>query len=672
MTSSTANLGGTFTTAGLGTFSNSGGTVNLTGTLNNTGATLALNSSTIGSWQLDNGTINAGTISTTGSATLIGVAGTLNGVILAGTLNLLGGGSVTITNNLMLSSGLVELASNGLLNFTGTQMLGGTGDVVFSDSSFSAINVTGNGNVWTIGPNVTIHGNSGEILAGASSFINEGTISADTGAGEILVDGNFSNAGAVNAANGSTLVLGQTSGHGTAGTFTNSGTITGVTGFIFIAETLNNVGSTLALTAATGPIYLVLGTIQGGTISTTGGAAIIGANDGGTLSGVTLAGTLDLTSSAFASAYVTVTGGLTLNQGSINLAGARSLIFNGTQNLSGTGTVTLSNASSNNFLVPNAGDTLTIMPGITVQGNSGVVGSSGGGLITNQATIEATGGGSLTVQGFTNFAGGTLTGGAWEAVGGSTLRLVGATITTNAASILLDGAAANIYSGSTGTTNALAAFATNSVAGSFTIQNGANFTSGGAFTNAGTLTVGSGDAFAPGGTFTTTTGGVTHLQGGTLGPVLPPESTSLSFNGSSDSVSVGNLGARPTQGTISFWMKPAVVANYENVLTTGPTAAGGAGGNQAIRFEENSTGALSVTIGNSTANTTTGFTGFPLTSSLAAGIWVQVTLTWNSSTNQVQGYLDGAGPQRRDNLADQLRHSIWPRLVVVALGPALF
>ena len=528
-TGSTVELGGTFTTAGLGTFNRSGGTVYLTGTLNNTDATLALNNTT-GSWQLYNGTINGGAVTTAGSAVLsdapatsnFGAAGcNLNGVTLAGTLNLLAGRSATITNGLTLNNGVINMSNDDILAFAGTQTLGGTGAVVFGDINECAIDVTGSDNLLTIGPNIFVHGNTGEISGGTSSFINYGTVTADAGQGEILLDGNFTNAGAVSAVNGSTVDLGPINFHGSAGTFTNSGTITGVTGFIFISETLNNVGSALALTAATGPIYLVGGTILGGTITTTGGAAITGATDGGTLSGVTLAGTLDLTSPAFISANLTITGGLTLNQGSINLAGGRTLKFTGTQNLGGTGTVTLDNTdplNANDFVVPSTGDTVTIMPGITIQGNSGTVGSSGAGLITNKGTIEATGGGTLTVQGFTNFANGTLTGGAWEAVGNSTLRLVSAAIVTNGADILLDGAGSNIFTGSVGTTSALAGFITNLASGSFTIQNGASFSSSGAFSNAGTLTINSGSTFIIGGTSVyTQTGGTTILQSGTLG-----------------------------------------------------------------------------------------------------------------------------------------------------------
>ena len=50
-TDSTVNLGGTFTLADLGTFDHTGGAVNLTGTLDNTGTTLVLDSAWTSRWE---------------------------------------------------------------------------------------------------------------------------------------------------------------------------------------------------------------------------------------------------------------------------------------------------------------------------------------------------------------------------------------------------------------------------------------------------------------------------------------------------------------------------------------------------------------------------------------------------------------------------------------------
>ncbi|MEO8428278.1 MAG: Ig-like domain-containing protein, partial [Verrucomicrobiota bacterium] len=66
----TLNLGGTFTTAGVGKFERTGGKVNIVGVLDNTGATLSLDAGT-GSWMLvAGGTIRGGNVTTSGGAAL--------------------------------------------------------------------------------------------------------------------------------------------------------------------------------------------------------------------------------------------------------------------------------------------------------------------------------------------------------------------------------------------------------------------------------------------------------------------------------------------------------------------------------------------------------------------------------------------------------------------------
>ena len=76
----------------------------------------------------------------------------------------------------------------------------------------------------------------------------------------------------------------------------------------------------------------------------------------------------------------------------------------------------------------------------------------------------------MNVNGLTNFAGTTLTGGSYEVLGG-TLRLSVANIVNNAAAIVLDGASARIQDMSN--QDALRNLANNTAAGNFTIRNGA-------------------------------------------------------------------------------------------------------------------------------------------------------------------------------------------------------
>src|SRR5262249_42009196 len=78
----TLDLGGSFTPAGLGTYTRTGGTINLTGTLNNTGETLVLDAAT-GPWNLATGTLKGGALATLDGISLVtGGGGFLDGLTL--------------------------------------------------------------------------------------------------------------------------------------------------------------------------------------------------------------------------------------------------------------------------------------------------------------------------------------------------------------------------------------------------------------------------------------------------------------------------------------------------------------------------------------------------------------------------------------------------------------
>ena len=114
------------------------------------------------------------------------------------------------------------------------------------------------------------------------------------------------------------------------------------------------------------------GEIDGGTITTSGNAELIGQSLASVLNGVTLAGTLELMTGGD-TIGPTVTGGLTLQQGHIKIPGA-GLIFAGTQTLAGTGEVDFTTLDASSALYVNPGDTLTIAAGITVHGGTGFLG----------------------------------------------------------------------------------------------------------------------------------------------------------------------------------------------------------------------------------------------------------------------------------------------------------
>ena len=493
------NFDGNFAPSAIGTFSRPGdqGTVNVVGYLNNAGATLSLNAGT-GTWNLAGGTIIGGTIAASGAAVLgiLPPASTLSGVTVAAGTTL----DATQTNVVLLITGGVTL--NGTLDlgsaqntstvlFQGDQTLAGTGTVQCGavtgfnqDVVIETQGVNGGPATLTIGSGITINGAArfASALAG-QSYINQGTISVSSGQ-TAWIDGNWDNQGTVRATGGGDVRL--------HGNFTNEGTFDDPDGLIQLEGTLNNTGKNLTVD---GTWFLYSGSITGGTVTTVGAGvlnAYHGDAGGSTLIGLTLAGKLVAGTAPFPGALVNISGGLTLKGGSITISSLGQLDFQGTQKLGGTGTASLTDVFDRfGMLVPTNGDVLTIGLGITIFGNSGQLGSQAGGSLINQGTIEAIGGGTLTVFGDADVTGGTLTGGTWEAVAGGTLRLLGDNVATNAATILLDGAGAHIYSDSAAT-DALTALATNAAGASLTIQNGANLTSSAALGDQGTLTVGSG------------------------------------------------------------------------------------------------------------------------------------------------------------------------------------
>jgi len=246
-------------------------------------------------------------------------------------------------------------------------------------------------------------------------------------------------------------------------------------------------------------------TLSGGTLSgATVSAATTITGTAGALTGVTLAGTLDMTTSY--GGGVSVNGGLMLDGGIVNIGLNQALTFNGTMPLGGkSGTVNFTDANgANRILVAGSGNTLTIGANITIQGNSGNI-DAGNSAFVNLGTISANGGGTISTVGATNFSGGALTGGTWKVFNNSTLQFTNGSIATNAATILLDGVNSHLTSinSSNGqTSDALTAFAANAATGSLTIQNGRNVTTPGDFSNAGIMVLGSASTFSVTGNYT--------------------------------------------------------------------------------------------------------------------------------------------------------------------------
>lgn len=125
--------------------------------------------------------------------------------------------------------------------------------------------------------------------------------------------------------------------------------------------------------------------------------------------------------------------------------------------------------------------------------------------------------------------------------------------------------------------------------------------------------------------------GVTY---GTYGGVM-------TFDGSGDYVNCGNFGSFYTTGTISFWVNASVMANYNNAFTTKHL-----GTNVGIRFEENAIGNFDVIYGND-GGTYDGATF--LSNSMQINTWYHIGFVWNTSANNVIGYLNGVQVFNKSN-----------------------
>ena len=278
----TLNIGGSVTTANLNQVVGGGSnTINLVGTLNNTGSTLEL-SSTTGSWNVINngGDRGRGNVVTDASESLNNQDGTRNGVTLGGTgtsggepgnLNLTQAGGLnkafvenglTLLNNSVISLGSPTNTNNyGILEVTGgTQALAGAGNIVFGASLSNGL--TNDSGTLTVGPNLFVHGQNGAVNG---TILNNGAIDADVAGGTVTIGGGFANSGTVEAQNGGDLSV-QTS----AANF-SAGTLIGGTWAAYAGSTVQlTTSSPLTTNAASigynGPGSKILNTVSGNTV----------------------------------------------------------------------------------------------------------------------------------------------------------------------------------------------------------------------------------------------------------------------------------------------------------------------------------------------------------------------------------------------------------------------
>ena len=312
------------TTAQLGNIIFNGGTLEISGTLDNTGQTLDVgNSTALSKLLLYGGTVRGGTIRDAGSGTVFRGA-SLDGVTYEGALDLSPqNSSVTVTNGLMATGadgtgpGAIVLGSDSTIAFNDTQTFDnatitlGYGSSLGEWVSYATYAAAGYANTTqtlTLGPNLTINAtgnyaslggggygtgavvNDGTINVGvgnvftvsANEFTNDGTIALGAGA-TLNVDGSFT------SLSGNTLTGGTYDvGAGASFNFTTSGplvtlsadlTLSGAASEVYsggkqIETTLTTIGASGALRLLAGRDYTttnsldVFGVLQlaGGTL----------------------------------------------------------------------------------------------------------------------------------------------------------------------------------------------------------------------------------------------------------------------------------------------------------------------------------------------------------------------------------------------------------------------
>ena len=239
----------------------------------------------------------------------------------------------------------------------------------------------------------------------------------------------------------------------------------------------------------------------------------------------------------------------------------------------------------------------------------------------------------IAPRGVTNFSGDILTGGTWQVYTGSTLRVFEpSSIVTNSASILIEGLGANFYRDA-GTASALSGLAANTASGNLTLQNGASLTVASGFTNEGNLTVTSGAALNITGTFTQIRG-ATHLDGGNLGPSVPPVGSALSFDGVNDLVAIADSASlRPSSLTLQGWVNFSALPN--RILSLfGKTLGSGNLDSYAVWYNS---GTLYGGLADNSFQATV-LAGF----NPAVNTWYHVAFTFDNTTKAMALYVNGA------------------------------
>lgn len=226
-------LAGSTKTAWLGSVIRNGGTIMLRGTLENDGDTLDLND--FGTFSIQTGTINGGTIvgSPTAPLTIVGSfssgVATFSQATIAAPVLMANRTTLNFINGATLSGASIE-SSVGTINFRGTQNLSGTGTIIVPESG----GIRALSGSLTISEGITVlNATVGRLGFLDDVIINQGLILTRGSTGNLAAYGTFTNNGTVAVRDGGVFSV--------PGKLTNysGGTLSGGTWRVASASTLS-------------------------------------------------------------------------------------------------------------------------------------------------------------------------------------------------------------------------------------------------------------------------------------------------------------------------------------------------------------------------------------------------------------------------------------------------
>src|SRR5580658_602797 len=499
--------------------------------------------------------VNSGTINSNSSGNTLGIGGSGASLANTGIIEATGGGTLILspTNPLDNQNGVVRATGAGsTVEIADATIQGGTlttsnGGVMETASGNATLNGSTNGAI-TLSDGSTYTAGTTALTAIVGT-LNLGTSTGSNFAltGQLQLTGNttLSGPGTLTMTNttGQNPYTAQIGTNGSSYTLTNDSTIQGA----------GLIGSDV------GSLYDYVSLTNNGTVNATGGTLTIAGNSTTTTNNGTMAvqagSTLTITDafSNFNSTTNTLTGGTyDVNGGTFQFNNANIVTNAADIILAGAGSQIVDQNNNNalaNFATNAAGGIFQLGAGrsFTTAGN-----------FTNNGSLIVGSGDLFKVTGsLTNFASSTLTGGSYFDAGTLQFGASGTGIATNDAKITLSTAGWSMIN--LGGGNLLTNLATNDGGASFTVANGASYTTAGAFANAGTLDLENGGALKVAGTLTNTSTVSTNgtNQGGAAntltvtGALINSGSGVVEIGENNDTSDVANVGLLANSSTVT-------------------------------------------------------------------------------------------------------------------------